>query len=86
MRTNWFQLNASMHLCLICESSVPVHLQASPVRVGNEFVMPVTSVRYFGILLDSELSMNNHIASRCLSRPVLEALVVDATGDPIELW
>jgi hypothetical protein len=54
-------------------------LAANPVRVDNELVKPVSSVRNRGILLDSELSMNNHIAkvnTACFTTRAFEALVV----------
>jgi hypothetical protein len=93
MRSNRLQLNASKTDFIWFATARRRHqLPANPVRVGNEFVMPASAVRNLGILLDSELSMNSHIAkvttacfgalrrirsiSRCLSRPVLEALVV----------
>ena len=93
MRSNRLQLNASKTDFIWSATARRQHqLPATPVRVGNEYVMPVSAVRNLGILLDSELSMNSHIAkvttagfgalrrirsiSRCLSRPVLEAPLV----------
>jgi hypothetical protein len=77
-------------LYVVCDRSAD-RLQHH-VPANNECVMSASVVRNLGILLDSELSMNSHIAkvttacfgalrrirsvSRCLSRPVLEALVV----------
>jgi hypothetical protein len=93
MRSNRLQLNASKTEFIWFATARRQHqLPTNLVRVGDEFVAPSSSVRSLGIQLDSELSMNNHIAkvtaacfgilrrirsiSRCLSRPVLEALMV----------
>ena len=65
---------------------------AVTVRIGDDDVTPVASVRDLGIYLDSEVSMKTHVAktvsscfgvlrqlrsiSRSVSRPVLRSLVV----------
>ncbi|XP_047739951.1 uncharacterized protein LOC125178994 [Hyalella azteca] len=93
MRSNRLQLKASKTEFIWFATARRQHqLPANLVRAGDEFVAPASSVRSLGIQLDSEQSMNNHIAkvtaacfgilrrirsvSRCLSRPVLEALMV----------
>ncbi|XP_018009896.1 uncharacterized protein LOC108667387 [Hyalella azteca] len=93
MRSNRLQLNASKTEFIWFATARRQHqLPTNLVRVGDEFVAPSSSVRSLGIQLDSELSMNNHIAkvtaacfgilrrirsvNRCHSRPVLEALMV----------
>jgi hypothetical protein len=88
MRSNQLQLNVSKTEFIWFEIALRLHqLPANPVHVGNEFVLPPSLVRNLSFLLalDSELSMNNHIAkvttayfgalrricsvSRCLSKP-----------------
>ncbi|XP_018024561.1 uncharacterized protein LOC108680272 [Hyalella azteca] len=93
MRSNRLRLNALKTEFIWFTTARRQHqLPAYLVQVGDEFVAPASSVRSLGIQLDSEQSMNNHIAkvtaacfgilrqicsvSHCLPRPVLKALMV----------
>jgi hypothetical protein len=63
MLSNRLHLNASKTEFIWFATARRQHqLPANLVRVGDEFVAPASSVRSFGIQLESELSINNHIA------------------------
>jgi len=58
MSSNRLQLNPSKTKVLWCTSGRRQHqLPAVPLVVGNETVLPVNSVRNFGIYVDADLSM-----------------------------
>jgi len=93
MRSNRLQLNTSKTEVLWCASNRRQHqIPQSTVRIGDDDVTPVSSVRDLGIFLDSDVSMKTHVAktvsgcfgvlrqlrsiSRSVSRSVLQSLVV----------
>jgi predicted DNA-binding protein len=93
MRSNRLQLNTAKTEVMWCASSRRQHqIPQSTVRIGDDDVIPVTSVRDLGIFLDADVSMETHVAktvsscfgvlrqlrsiSRSVSRPVLQSLVV----------
>jgi Reverse transcriptase (RNA-dependent DNA polymerase) len=71
MRSNRLQLNTAKTEVLWCASNRRQHqLPQSPVRIGDDDVTPVSSVRDLGIFLDSDVSMKTHVArtvSGCFS-------------------
>jgi hypothetical protein len=63
MRSDRLQLNASKTDYIWFAIARRLHqFPANPVRGGNEFGLHASSVRNLGILQDSKLSTNNHIA------------------------
>ena len=93
MRSNRLQLNTAKTEVLWCASSRRQHqIPRSAVRIGDDDVTPVASVRDLGIHVDSDVSMETHVVktvsscfsvlrqlrsiSRSVSRPVLQSLVV----------
>jgi hypothetical protein len=63
MRSNRLSLNASItdfiwFVTVRCQHQLP----ANHFYVGNEFILPASSVGNLGLPLDSEISMINHIA------------------------
>jgi hypothetical protein len=93
MRSNRLQLNTAKTEVLWCASNRRQHqIPQLPVRIGDDDVVPVSSVRDLGIFLDSDVSMRMHVTktvsgcfnvlrqlrsiSRSVSRPVLQSLVV----------
>ena len=93
MRSNRLQLNTTKTEVLWCAPSRRQHLiPQAPVRIVGDAVVPSSSVRDLGIFLDSDVSMNTHVArtvagcfsvlrqirsiSRSVTRPVLQSLVI----------
>jgi hypothetical protein len=90
MRSNRLQLNTAKTEVLWCASSRRQHeIPQSIVRIGDDDITPVASIRDLGIYLDSDVSMKTHVArtgccgniqlrsiSRSVSRPVLKSFVV----------
>jgi hypothetical protein len=59
MRSNRLQLNTAKTEVLWCASNRRQHqIPQSPVRIGDDDVVPVSSVRDLGIFLDSDISMS----------------------------
>ena len=92
MRSNRLQLNTGKSEVLWCASSRKQHLiPRDQVRVGDDYVSPVNSVRNLGIYLDSDASMKSHVSRtvsscfavlrqirsicRSVTKPVLLSLV-----------
>jgi len=67
MRSNRLQLNTAKTEILWC--STPrrqSHLPSVAVRVGENHVLPSTTVRDFGVLIDSDVAMRSHVSRiRC---------------------
>jgi len=93
MRSNRLQLNTAKTEVLWCASSRRQHqIPQVPVRIGDDLVLPATSVRDLGIHLDADATMSCHVAKtvsscfsvlrqlrsirRSVTRAVLQSLVV----------
>ena len=96
MRANRLQLNCSKTEVLWCASPQQHdNLPDTPLRIGNDTVVPVRSVRNLGIYVDSDMSMRTHVTKivtncfaslrrlcsirRSLSQSVLLSLVTALT-------
>ena len=63
MRSNRLQLNTGKTEVLWCASSRRQHqIPPDPVRIGDNVVLPVTTVRNLGIYFDSDASMKSHVS------------------------
>ena len=93
MRSNRLQLNAAKTEVICCSSSRRQdQIPHVALTVGNDSVVPASSVRYLGIYIDSDASMKTHISrtvsscfavlrqirsiSRSVSQQTLQSLVV----------
>ena len=62
MRANRLQLNTSKTDLLWCSTASRQHrLPCTALRVGEDLVLPSTSVRNLGIFFDADLSMRTHV-------------------------
>jgi len=63
MRSNRLQLNAAKTEVICCSSSRRQdQIPHVALTVGNDSVVPASSVRYLGIYIDSDASMKTHIS------------------------
>ena len=63
MRSNRLQLNTAKTEVIWCSSSRRQdQIPQVPLRVGNDSVMPASSVHDLGIYIDSNASMKTHIS------------------------
>jgi len=93
MRSNRLQLNTAKTKVIWCSSSRRQdQIPQVALRVGNDSVMPASSVHDLGIYIDSDASMKSHISrtvsscfavlrqirsiSRSVSQQTLQSLVV----------
>jgi len=68
MRSNCLQLNtAKTEILWYSTTRRQNHLPSAAVRVGENHVLPSTTVRDLGILIDSDVAMRSHV-SRTVSR------------------
>jgi len=63
MRSNRLQLNSAKTEILWCSTTRRQnHLPSPAVRVGENHVLPSTTVRDLGILIDSDVAMQSHVS------------------------
>jgi len=63
MRSNRLQLNTAKTEILWCSTTRRQnHLPPAAVRVGENHVLPSTTVRDLGILIDNDVSMRSHVS------------------------
>jgi len=64
MLSNRLQLNTAKTEILWCSTNRRQnHLSSAAVRVGENYVLPSTTVRDLGVLIDSNVAMRSHVSS-----------------------
>ena len=62
MKTNHLQLNALKTEILWCSSSRRLHqIPLDSIRIGADYVSPVSQVRDLGVMLDADTNMTTHV-------------------------
>jgi len=63
MLSNRLQLNTAKTQILWCSTNRwQNHLPSAAVRVGENYVLPLTTVRDLGVLIDSNVAMRSHVS------------------------
>jgi len=63
MRSNRLQLNTAKSEILWCSTTYQQnHLPSAAIRVGENYVLPLTTVRDLGVLIDSSVAMRSHVS------------------------
>jgi hypothetical protein len=66
MITNWLMVNDSKtEVMLIGTKQQLERVQISSIKVGEDDIQPVTSVRNLGVIFDSHLKMDLHVTKAC---------------------
>jgi len=90
MRSNRLQLNTSKTEILWCSTiRRQNHLTSVAVRVGENHVLPSTTVRDLGVLIDSDVAMRSHASrtvSGCFAVLLQLRSIRRSVSDSVFLW